>query len=80
MRSPSQKGFRKNYYSMAVFFFMTVIAFKLSGTFSGIFALTGLLLANPAITIRPEKYRWWVLLALFLLSLALYPSLNGLKS
>ncbi|MFK5892037.1 MAG: hypothetical protein QM504_02325 [Pseudomonadota bacterium] len=80
MRDPKQKHFRKNYYTMGVFFFMMLLAFKLSGHISGILCLTGMLIANPSIQIKQSKYRWWILLLLFILSLLFYPDINELKN
>jgi hypothetical protein len=79
MQNPNQKGYMKNYYTMVIFFFMMLFAFKLSGYISGSLLLAGMLLASPSIVIKQEKYRWLALLAMFLLSVLFYPDLTGLK-
>lgn len=79
MRDPQQKYFMKNYYTMAIFFFMMLLAFRLSGYTAGILSLIALLIASPSIQIKHNKYRWWALLLLFILSVVFYPNLQGLK-
>lgn len=78
MRDPKQKQFMKNYYSMAIFFFMMLLAFRLSGYLSGIISLIAMLIASPSIQIKNSRYRWLVLFLLFILSIFFYPDLQGL--
>jgi len=79
MRDPKQKYFMKNYYTMAIFFFMMLLAFRFSGYISGILSLIALFVASPSIEIKQSKYRWLALLALFILAIIFYPELKGLK-
>ncbi|MFK5986140.1 MAG: hypothetical protein QM479_12060 [Pseudomonadota bacterium] len=79
MRNPGQKGFMKNYYSMAIFFFMMLLAFRLSGYLSGILCLAGVIIASPSLQLKLPKHRWWTLLVLFILSILFFPDLMGLK-
>jgi len=79
MRDPKQKYFMKNYYTMAIFFFMMLLAFRFSGYTSGILSLIAILIASPSIQIKQNKYRWLALLLLFILSISFYPELQGLK-
>lgn len=79
MRDPKQKDFMKNYYTMAIFFFMMLLAFRFSGYTSGILSLIALLIASPSVQIKQNKYRWWSLLLLFVLTVLFYPDLRGLK-
>jgi len=79
MAKVEQKGFRKNYYIMAVFFFMMIFAFRLSSHLVGLMSLVGIFIANPSFVFKVEKYRWFFILVLLVSSLILYPDINGLK-
>ncbi len=79
MRDPEQKHFMKNYYSMVIFFFMMLLALRLSGYSSAILSLAGLFISSPSIQIEQSRYRWWSLFLLFLLCIIFYPDLQGLK-
>ena len=79
MRDPAQKQFMKNYYAMAVSFMIFALAVKLGGYVAAFCALMAMGIANPAIRIPVNRYRWLAFALLLSVSLYAMPPLEGLR-